>query len=167
MDRDPEKLALALGIGHKAVIVTDIRTYPSRPFLASSVAVVRDGRVLVAARGKPPMRGLFTLPGGIVELGETLAETAVRELFEEVRVDAAVIGPLRPVEIVERDAAGLVSTHVVIQAHAAHWLSGEGETGPEASAIRWVDGAEVETLATTPGLAEIVRDAIALAGASS
>lgn len=146
--------------------MSDDRLYPTRPFLASSVAVVREGRVLVAARGKEPMRGVYTLPGGLVELGESLADTALRELAEEVGVTAAMIGPLRPVEIVERDEAGRVRGHFVIQAHAARWLSGEGETGPEAQDVRWVDGATVETLPTTPGLPDIVRTAIALAEAA-
>ncbi|WP_349370257.1 NUDIX hydrolase [Salinarimonas sp.] len=145
--------------------MTDDRLYPSRPFLAASVAVVREGRVLVAARGKPPMRGVFTLPGGLVETGEALAETAIRELAEEVGVAAEMIGPIRPVEILERDPDGRVRSHFVIQAHAARWLSGEGTVGPEAAAIRWVDGREVETLETTPGLPDIVRTAIAMAEA--
>lgn len=146
--------------------MTDARTYPSRPFLAASIAVVRDGRVLVAARGKPPMRDLFTLPGGIVELGETLAEAALRELAEEVGVTAEIVGPIRPVEVIERDAQGRVAAHFVIQAHAARWLSGEGETGPEALALRWVDPDEAALLATTPGLPEILRAALALAEAA-
>lgn len=146
--------------------MTEPRTYPSRPFLAASVAVVRDGRVLVATRGKPPVRDLFTLPGGLVEVGETLAEAALRELAEEVGVAAEMVGPIRPVEVIERDAQGRVRAHFVIQAHAARWLSGEGETGPEALALRWVDGDEAEGLATTPGLPDIVRAALALVGAA-
>ncbi|GGK30199.1 NUDIX hydrolase [Salinarimonas ramus] len=146
--------------------MTDDRYNPSRPFLAASVAVVRDGRVLLAARGKPPMRGIFTLPGGLVETGETLAEAALRELGEEVGVTAEMIGPIRPVEIIERDGSGRVTAHFVIQAHAARWREGEGVTGPEATAIRWVDGAEVESLPTTPGLPAIVRTAIAMAEAA-
>lgn len=146
--------------------MTDDRLYPSRPFLAASVAVVREGRVLVAARGKPPMRGVFTLPGGLVETGETLAETALRELAEEVGVEAEMIGPIRPVEILERDPDGRVRSHFVIQAHAARWRSGEGTLGPEAVAIRWVDGAEIEALETTPGLPDILRAAIAMAEAA-
>ncbi|MGP9822076.1 NUDIX hydrolase [Salinarimonas sp. NSM] len=143
--------------------MTDERLAPIRPFLAASVAVVRDGRVLLAARGKEPMRGRFTLPGGLVETGETLAEAALRELDEEVGVTAAIIGPIRPVEIILRDEAGRVASHFVIQAHAAHWRSGEGETGPEALEIVWADGAEAERLPTTPGLPDIVRAAIAMA----
>jgi 8-oxo-dGTP diphosphatase len=146
--------------------VTDERSYPSRPFLAASVAVVRDGRVLVAARGKPPMRDLFTLPGGLVEPGETLAEAALRELAEEVGVTAEIVGPIRPVEVIERDPDGRVRAHFVIQPHAARWLSGDGETGPEALALRWVDGEEAAGLATTPGLPDIVRAALAMVEAT-
>ncbi|WP_043539661.1 NUDIX hydrolase [Salinarimonas rosea] len=146
--------------------MTDDRLAPTRPFLAASVAVVRDGRVLLAARGKEPMRGLFTLPGGLVEVGETLAEAALRELHEEVGVAASVIGPIRPVEIILRDEAGRVASHFVIQAHAAHWRAGEGETGPEALDVRWADAAEAERLPTTPGLPDIVRAAIAMAEAT-
>jgi len=64
--------------------VTNDRLYPARPILAASVAVIRDGRILLAARGKPPSEGLFSLPGGMVDVGETLAEAALRELREEV-----------------------------------------------------------------------------------
>jgi hypothetical protein len=56
--------------------MTSDRFYPSRPVLAASVAVLREGRILLAARGKPPSEGLFSLPGGMVEVGEALAEAA-------------------------------------------------------------------------------------------
>ena len=56
--------------------MTSDRFYPARPIVAASVAVIRDGRILLAARGKPPSEGLFSLPGGMVEVGESLAEAA-------------------------------------------------------------------------------------------
>ena len=76
------------------------RLYPTRPFLAASVAVVRDGRVLIAARGQAPMERLYSLPGGLVEPGETLGEAALRELYEEVGVEADLIGFVDHVEVV-------------------------------------------------------------------
>ncbi len=54
--------------------MTNDRFYPARPVLAASVAVIREGRILLAARGKPPSEGLFSLPGGMVEAGESLGE---------------------------------------------------------------------------------------------
>ncbi|WP_164159402.1 NUDIX domain-containing protein, partial [Stenotrophomonas maltophilia] len=66
--------------------------YPPRPILAVSTAVIRGDRILLAQRARPPGRGLYSLPGGLVEIGETLAEAAARELMEEVAVEAEPIG---------------------------------------------------------------------------
>lgn len=139
------------------------RLYPDRPFLAASVCVVRDGRVLLAARARPPIEGVFTLPGGLVEPGETLAETALRELREEVGVEAAMIGFVAPVEVIETDEQGRAKHHFVICAHAARWLSGEGAVGEEAREVRWIEPGEIGGLRTTAGLRAIVDAAVALA----
>ncbi len=144
--------------------MTASRAYPNRPFLAASVAVFRRGRVLVASRGRPPMKRVFTLPGGLVEPGESLAEAALRELDEEVGVRAEILGFVAPVEIIERDDQGRVKHHFVVCAHAARWLSGEPQTGLEALEVRWVGLNEIADLPTTPGLATILRQAFALAG---
>jgi 8-oxo-dGTP diphosphatase len=143
--------------------VTEGRIYPTRPFLAVSVAVFRDGKILLAARGKPPMDGLFSLPGGMVEKGETLGRAALRELREEVSVEAELVGFVAPVEVIERDMEGRVSHHVVIMVHAARWVSGEPQTGPEAREIRWVTEQDMAGLPTTPGLAGIVSKSFVVA----
>src|SRR6266480_3716507 len=58
--------------------MADARSYPERPFLAASAAIVRDGKILVVRRARPPANGLYTLPGGVVEIGETLMEAVAR-----------------------------------------------------------------------------------------
>lgn len=142
------------------------RLYPVRPFLASSVAVLRDGKVLLAARARPPMARVFSLPGGLVEPGETLAEAALRELAEEVGVEARIEGFLAPVEILERDEDGRVRHHYVVLAHVARWIAGEPAPGPEALEVRWVSPGEADALPCTPGLADILRLAFAFDGAA-
>lgn len=144
--------------------MTASRDYPDRPFLAASVAVFREGRVLVAARGRPPLERVFSLPGGVVEAGETLAEAALRELREETGVRAAIVGAVRPVELVRRDEDGRVRHHFVICPHAARWLSGEGGVSPEALELRWVAPDEVAALDGTPDLAAVVFAAARLLG---
>jgi 8-oxo-dGTP diphosphatase len=143
--------------------MSDDRVYPSRPVLAASVAVLREGRILLAMRGKPPSEGLFSLPGGKVEIGETLGEAALRELREEVGVEAKLIGLIAPVEFIERDEKGHIRHHVVIAAHAARWVSGEPQTGPEAKEIRWVTERDIADLPMTAGLTGILEQAFRLA----
>jgi ADP-ribose pyrophosphatase YjhB (NUDIX family) len=144
--------------------MSDDRRYPSRPFLAASVAVFREGRVLLAARARPPLQGLFTLPGGLVEPGETLSQAALRELREEVGVEAEMIGFVDHVEVIERDQEGAVKHHFVIAAHAARWRSGEPQPGAEALAVQWVALDALADLPTTPGLAAVLEQAFARAG---
>jgi 8-oxo-dGTP diphosphatase len=138
------------------------RAYPTRPFLGASVACFRDGRVLLAARGGPPLEGTYSLPGGLVEPGETLAQAALRELREEVGVEAELIGFVTLVEVIERDPDGRVRLHIVIAAHAARWVSGEPQTGPEARDVRWVTHAEIDCQPTTPGLSAVLASAFSL-----
>lgn len=140
----------------------DGRLYPPRPILAASVAVFRDGRVLVASRTKPPGDAVFSLPGGVVELGETLTEAALRELSEEVGVQADVVGFAGHVEVIERDADGRVARHFVVNAFAARWTGGEPVAGPEAEMPQFVLPGDLAALRTTPGLAGIVERARAL-----
>ncbi|MEH3116096.1 MAG: NUDIX hydrolase [Methylorubrum populi] len=138
----------------------DGRLFPARPLIGVSIAVIRDGRVLLAARANAPMRGVWTLPGGLVEAGETLADAALRELREEVGAEAGIVGPsLTPTEIILRDAGARVRHHYVIHPHAALWRGGEPAPGPEALAVRWARLEEVEGLPTTPGLLDTLRAA--------
>lgn len=138
------------------------RRYPARPMLAASVAVLRGDRVLLAARGRPPLDGVWSLPGGLVDPGETLAEAALRELKEETGVEAELLGLIRPIEFIERDQDGGVRHHFVICAHAARWISGEGETSAEAPAIRWARESEIADEPTTPGLIPVLLAAFAM-----
>jgi ADP-ribose pyrophosphatase YjhB (NUDIX family) len=144
--------------------VTQDRAYPPRPLLGASVAVFRGGRVLVAARARPPGQGLFSLPGGLVEPGETLAEAALRELREEVGVEARILGFVDHVEVIERDGMDRVRHHFVVCAHAARWIAGEPAAGPEALEVRWVTHDDLLLLPTTAGLPSLVARAARLAG---
>ena len=135
------------------------RSYPARPILAASVAVFRDGKVLLASRTQPPAQFRFSLPGGVVEVGETLEEAALRELFEEVGVIARIVGFSGHLEVIERDEDGKVRRHFVVTAFAAEWVSGEPQTGPEAGAVLWATDEHLESLTTTPGLADILAKA--------
>jgi 8-oxo-dGTP diphosphatase len=139
----------------------DDRLYPARPILAASVAVFRDGRVLIARRARGPMLGVYSLPGGVVEVGETLHEAALRELAEEVGVTAEIIGFIGHVEPIRREDAR-VREHYVIAAFLARWRGGEARPSAEADAVAWIAPAEVGDWPTTPELPDILAKAARL-----
>ena len=134
------------------------RLYPSRPILAVSIAVFRAGKALLARRTRPPYAGAYSLPGGVVELGETLHEAALRELAEELGVRARILGLTRHIESIRRDARGL-RHHYVIASFYGEWTGGRARASAEAQAPIWAAPAEVKGLKTTPGLAAMLRDA--------
>ncbi|WP_150287930.1 NUDIX hydrolase [Rhabdaerophilum calidifontis] len=141
---------------------------PARPVLAASIAVFRDGRVLVARRARAPALGLWSLPGGRIEPGERMAEGALRELAEEVGVTAEIVGFVDHVEHIEHDPAGLLRAHAVIAAFAGRWIAGEPTPSAEISDIRWVDPLAPGDLAMTRGLeAVLARAARLVAGAAA
>ena len=141
------------------------RVYPQRPVLAVSLAVFRGDRVLLAQRVAAPSAGCFTLPGGGVEIGETLEQAALRETLEEVGVTARILGFNRHVEVVDRDADGRVRHHYVIASFVGAWVSGEASTGPEAAAVAWADRDDLLSLPTTANLGPLLDSARAIAAA--
>lgn len=139
------------------------RLYPALPLLAVSVCVFRGAQALLATRTRPPFEGAFSLPGGLVEAGETLEAAALRELLEEVGVEARVLGFNRHVESIERDGAGGVRRHFVIASFVAEWIAGEGTPGLEAGEVAWAAPEALDAMTLTPMTAEVVRAAAALA----
>ncbi len=135
------------------------RQYPDRPHVAVSLALFRADTVLLASRALTERGHLYSLPGGMVEPGETLEQAVLRELHEEVGLHAANPILIYPHEIIDKDAKDAIRHHVVLMVHAAWWQGGEAQTGPEALDIKWANFDEIEQLHTTPHLAEVVRRA--------
>jgi 8-oxo-dGTP diphosphatase len=140
--------------------MADERAYPQRPYLAVSAAIIRDGKVLVVRRARNPALGIYTLPGGAVETGETLMQAVTREVREETSLTVEPVALAGHREAIARDAQGRVERHFVILCFAARWLSGEPLLNEELDDARWLDPAALSNLRTTEGLAEIVAAAI-------
>jgi 8-oxo-dGTP diphosphatase len=132
------------------------RAYPDRPYVAVSAAIVRDGRILLVRRAQAPAQGLFTLPGGVVEVGETLTEAVAREVREETALVVEPVGLAGYREAILRDGENRIERHFVILAFAARWIAGEPRLNAELAEARWLKPAELAGLSTTEGLAEIV-----------
>ncbi|MDR3464441.1 MAG: NUDIX hydrolase [Xanthobacteraceae bacterium] len=137
---------------------------PERPQLAVSAAIFRDGQVLLVRRARTPARGLYSLPGGRVELGETLTQALAREVAEETGLTIAIVGLAGYREALpdpRRGAAG----HYLIMSFAARWAAGEVRLNDELDDALWRDPGDFGALSTTEGLAEIVAAAHRLVAA--
>jgi ADP-ribose pyrophosphatase YjhB (NUDIX family) len=143
------------------------RIYPTRPYLAVSAAIFRDGRVLIVRRARPPAHGIYTLPGGGVELGETLEEAVTREVREETALEIAPVGLAGYRQAIARDAKGDIERHFVILPFAARWIAGEVTLNEELAEAHWLLPGELARLTTTEGLAQIVTAAAERIAAAS
>jgi 8-oxo-dGTP diphosphatase len=134
------------------------RLFPARPILAVSAAVFRDGRALIIRRARAPLLGHFSLPGGGVEVGETLAAALARELMEEVGIEAEIVGFNRHVEAIFHEGER-IRTHFVIASFVARWIRGEPSLTDEVDAVEWVDPGGPLPSPTTPELGEVLARA--------
>src|ERR1700677_3789298 len=134
------------------------RLFPARPILAVSAAVFRDSRVLVIRRARAPLLGHFSLPGGGVEAGETLAAALARELMEEVGIEAEILAFNRHMEAIFHEGSR-IRTHFVIASFVGRWTRGEPRLSDEVDAVEWVDPAGPLPSPTTPELSEVLTRA--------
>jgi len=133
------------------------RHYPDAPVVSVGVLVVHRGRILLAQRGHEPAEGLWTFPGGVVELGETLEEAAAREVSEECGVRVRVGKPLTTVDRIFRDEEGRVEYHYVIVEMLAEFLGGEPKPASDIRQVGWFSADEMADVPMTPGTRAIAR----------
>lgn len=132
------------------------------PKLGASIAVFRDGQVLIVERARPPLAGVWSLPGGHVEPGEAAADAAVRELLEETGVAAEVLGLAGTRELIRKTDDGRIEAHYVILAHAGIWRSGEPIAASDVSAARFIDPVDLAHHRMTEGATGIILQAAAM-----
>ena len=129
----------------------------NRPVLGVSALVWHQRRVLLVRRGRVPLKGLWSLPGGKVEFGETLAEAVIREVREETAV--AIVAPRRidVVEIFAKGRGSRAARHFVLVVFAARFRSGSPEAGDDAAEARFVAPSEFDELAMTDDTRRLVE----------
>lgn len=143
------------------------REYPSHPRVGVAAVVLRDNQVLLVQRGRDPGKGSWGLPGGMLELGETLADGARREVMEECGVEIEV-GPLVAVfEPMQRDENGRLRFHYVVVDYLARYVTGEPRAGDDADDARWVDLDALERLPMRKETGEVIWKAVEMAGHNS
>lgn len=119
--------------------------------------VWREGAVLLERRGQPPAQGSWSLPGGLVDVGETLEQAVVREVREECSIDVAV-GPLIGVfEPIVRDDEGRIRYHYVVIDYLAFYVSGDVAIGDDAADLRWVPVDELGNYPLLPATRDMIE----------
>lgn len=141
----------------------DSREYPTRPIVAVGIVVLKGDQVLLVRRGVPPAFGKWSVPGGGVELEETLQEAAVRELKEECDLEVEFGPAIESIDRLIYDEDGKLQYHYVIVDFVARWVAGEPVAATDVSDARWVPVDQLRTMDTTTGLAEVVECAVAAA----
>ncbi len=131
---------------------------PEAPVVGVGGVVVRDGQVLLIRRGKPPLYGRWVVPGGTVELGETLEEALVREMQEETGVRVEPIEVLTVFDRIEREGDRVVYHYVIVD-YLCRWSAGEPKAASDALDVAWASPADLAGFDLPAKALEVVLDA--------
>jgi ADP-ribose pyrophosphatase YjhB (NUDIX family) len=139
-----------------------VREYPAAPLVGVGVVVVDGERILVVRRGRPPSAGQWSLPGGLVDVGEDVETAARREISEECGLEIRFHGLVGVVDRIVRDDDGRVRYHYVLLDFLATPAGGTARAGSDAEALRWVTLEDLAGLDRTVGLEPMIRRALAM-----
>jgi 8-oxo-dGTP diphosphatase len=134
------------------------REYPDYPRVGVGAIVINDGKVLLVKRGIEPSKGLWAIPGGSVELGETLQEAAEREIMEETGLVIRVRNPIYTFDFIERDDAGRIRFHFAIVDVIADYVSGTPNAADDALEARWISPGELRKLPVTKSTLKVLEE---------
>ena len=136
-----------------------MRRYPDRPIVGVGAVVVDAGRVLLVRHGNEPLKGEWSLPGGAVELGESLEGALIREIREETGLDIDVGPVVEVLDRVRRDADGRIEYHYVIVDYACRVQGGALAAGTDAEDVRWTELCDLERLGVSEKAIAVIKKA--------
>jgi 8-oxo-dGTP diphosphatase len=135
------------------------REYPERPFIGVGGVVISGNRVLLIQRGNPPLEGQWSIPGGMLELGETLIEGVRRELAEETGLDVRVLNLIEVFERLDLDQSGKPKYHFVVLDYLCEASNEAATAGSDVVNVAWVDQADLERYSLTPTATRVISKA--------
>jgi 8-oxo-dGTP diphosphatase len=138
------------------------RQYPDRPFVGVGAVVVDSGRVLIVKRKYDPLAGQWSIPGGGVEVGETLEECVAREILEETGLTIAVGPVIEVLDRITRDDDGRVRYHFVLVDYLCWPVGGELRASSDVADVRFVDPSELEPYQLTATATDLILRALEL-----
>jgi 8-oxo-dGTP diphosphatase len=140
----------------------DNRWYPQLPMVSVQALVIKEGRILLQKRLKEPSKGKWSIPGGRIELGETVYEAAKREVLEECSIEVEIERVLDVADSIIRDEEGRISYHFVLIYLLARYKGGDVKAQSDAEDARWVTTDELAELDTHPHLRVLLMRAAEL-----
>jgi 8-oxo-dGTP diphosphatase len=140
------------------------REYPERPIVGVGAVIVHEGRVLLVKRGSEPLKGRWSIPGGMLEIGETLRQGTAREALEETGLVVEVGEVLDAFDSIFIDANGRTQYHYVLLDFLCRVIAGELRVGGDADEVRWVESEELEGLQVTGNVARVIAKAFGYIG---
>lgn len=138
------------------------REYPEHPLLGVGGVVIHEGRVLLVRRASEPLKGEWSIPGGLVELGEKLADAVQREVLEETGLAVTAGEVLEVIDSIWRDTEGRCQYHYVLVDYRCRVTSGELQAASDVSDARWIASDEVENFGLRPVTIGVIRKAFAV-----
>ena len=133
------------------------RRYPKHPLLGVGALIFDGDRILLAERGKEPLKGWWSLPGGLVETGERLYDAIRREVSEETSLAVEPLGILEVFERIIRDANGTAEYHYVLVDYVCRVTGGEPSPGDDVSRVEWVEQGGLDRYRITEGTVEVIE----------
>lgn len=135
----------------------DSRRYPRYPLIGVGALILERDRIVMAQRGKPPLMGQWSLPGGLVETGESLAEAVRREVREETGLEIEPLGVLEIFERIMRNAEGAAEYHYVLIDYICRMAGGALAAGDDVCSVAWVRRRDLESLDITEGTLAVIE----------
>ena len=135
------------------------RRYPSRPVVGVGAIITRGDAVLLVRRGREPQKGIWSIPGGVLKVGETLEEGVCREVREEVGLDVRVLERVEVVERILPDADGKVEYHYILIDYLCEPTGGSLQAADDAAEAAWVERGDLDTYAITTGTTTVIDQA--------
>jgi ADP-ribose pyrophosphatase len=133
------------------------REFPDQPVVGVGAVVIREGKILLVKRGIAPSKGLWAIPGGALELGETLQQAAEREILEETGLTIRAHEPVYAFDFFERTHDGRVRFHFVIVDVWADYISGDVQGADDALEARWLAPADLADLPVSPNTLKLLE----------
>lgn len=145
--------------------MNDRREFPRQPMLGVAGVVIDRNRVLLIRRGHPPLQGEWSIPGGLLELGEAIIDGVRRELREETSLEVRVLDLIEIFERIEAGPAGAPRYHFVVLDYLCEKIGGEPKAGGDAAEVAWVEEQDLPKYSLTQAATQVIQRAFRMSRA--